>query len=346
MKQLLWAFAACAGLLFVVLMLLTALMSPLGDRLPKSARLAFMGSVMDNLDVYVADLSRGLVVRFTRGETWERYPAWSPDGKYIAYHSGPARQPGCTINYEIFISSLDGRTVRQITGSNLDSFQSAETIINGGIYCAAMPDWSPDGEKIAFHANPAGHWDIFVYNLTTDELTRVTDSLDDDVLFDWAADSKHGVMTTGPSSLMILSWLNTETGEVTPLTSFEALLDENGILMTPSGTLEDWHPTLSPDGTQVVFMSDRSGGANIYTMNTDGTDVKHITDDFYSDSNPIWTTDGRIIFTSDRSGPSRLFSVKPDGSDLRVLFGMDAGFISDGAAWWSPDLVTAAPALN
>lgn len=329
-----------------MLSLLTALMLPLGEALPKSDRLAFMGSVRDNLDVYIADMSRSLVVRFTRLDTWERYPAWSPDGEYIAYHSGPARQPGCTINYEIFISSLDGRTTRQITGSNLDPFQSAETIMNGGLYCAAMPDWSPDGEKIAFHANPAGHWDIFVYNLVTDEITRVTDSLDDDVLFDWAADSQSGVMTTGPLRNMTLSRINVESGEMTPLTRLEDVTDENGIVRTPSGMLEDWHPTFSPDGSQIVFSSDRSGASDIYTINADGTELTKVTDDFYTDSNPIWTTDGRIIFTSDRSGLSRLFSIRPDGTDLRMLFGLNFGFMTDGAAWWSPAMDTGAPPLN
>lgn len=346
MRQLLHLLLMGIGFMFAGLVVSTALMLPLGNGLPKSDRLAFMGSVHENLDIFVADVSRSLIVRFTRSEAWERYPAWSPDGEFIAYHSGPPRQPGCTINYEIFISSLDGRSVRQITGSNLDDFQTFDNTFSETVRCAAMPDWSPDGQKLAFHANPAGQWDIFVYDLVSDELTQVTDGPDDDVLFDWAADGQSGVFASGIGTMMTLNWINVETGVVDPLTSIASVLDTNGFVMTPTGTLEDWHPTLSPDGTQIVFMSNRSGAQDIYVMNADGSNIRNVTNDSYTDTNPVWTGDGNIIFTSDRAGITRLFSVRPNGDDLSMLMGWRFDEMTDGAAWWSPSLDSTAASAN
>jgi Tol biopolymer transport system component len=345
LKQLLRLQLFFTGFVLILLTVSTALMLPLGEQLPKTERLAFMASVGDNDDVYVMDLSRSLIARFTSADTWERFPTWSPDGESLAYHSGPGRQPGCTINYEIFVSSLDGRSTRQITGRNLLPYQTPA--FNGFetsdfIRCAAMPDWSPDGTKIAFHANPAGQWDIFVYDLVTNSLTQVTKSLDDDVLFDWALDSRSGVYATGIGTIMTLNRINIETGELTPLTSFADVMSEDGFVNTPTGTLADWHPTFSPDGSQIVFMSDRDGAQDIYVMDADGTNLRNLTADSFTDTNPVWTADGRIIFTSDRIGVSRLFIIDPDSGDIELLIGWNFPYLLDGAAYWSPAFNTSA----
>jgi TolB protein len=339
LRKLLRLLFVSTGFGFIFLTFSTALMLPLGEQLPTSDRLAFMAEMGDNLDIYVMDVARSLIARLTRTEQWERFPTWSPDGNAIAYHAGPPRQPGCTINYEIFVTSLDGRSVRQITGRNLtpfqvmsfDAFDPAEPI-----RCAAMPDWSPDGEKIAFHANPAGQWDIFVYNLLTNTLTQITESTDDEVLFDWAGNSESGVFASGFGTLMTINWINTVTGVIEPLTSVSDVMTEEGFINTPTGTLSDWHPTFSPDGSKIVFMSDRSGASDIYIMNADGTDVRNITNDSYTDLNPIWTADGKVLFTSDRIGFGRLFTIDPDTGEIELLIGWNFPYIMDGAAYWSP----------
>ena len=66
-------------------------------------------------------------------------------------------------------------------------------------------------------------------------------------------------------------------------------------------------PRFSPDGSRIAFTSDRSGGDNIWIMNTDGSDMRQVTDESFRLLNqPSWSPDGRYIiakkhFTTERS---------------------------------------------
>jgi len=66
-------------------------------------------------------------------------------------------------------------------------------------------------------------------------------------------------------------------------------------------------PRFSPDGKTIIFTSDAGGGDNVWTMNADGSDAKHITkENFRLLNNPVFSPDGEYIvarkhFTSGRS---------------------------------------------
>ena len=58
-------------------------------------------------------------------------------------------------------------------------------------------------------------------------------------------------------------------------------------------------PRYSPDGMQIVFVSDRSGTDNVWTMKADGSDLKLITHEEHAMfTSPIWSSDGRYILVS------------------------------------------------
>lgn len=74
-----------------------------------------------------------------------------------------------------------------------------------------------------------------------------------------------------------------------------------------SGMAWDMQPRFSPDGREIAFTSDRSGGDNIWIMNADGSEPRQLTDEsFRLLNNPAWTPDGEYIaarkhFTKTRS---------------------------------------------
>jgi TolB protein len=78
---------------------------------------------------------------------------------------------------------------------------------------------------------------------------------------------------------------------------------------------------ISPDGSKMVFTSDRTGDYEIYTMNLNGTDVINLTDNPASwDANPCWSPDGsKIVFSSDRAGNLDIYAMDADGKNLTRL---------------------------
>lgn len=89
----------------------------------------------------------------------------------------------------------------------------------------------------------------------------------------------------------------------------------------------DHSPTWSPDGRQIAFHSNRFSDTDIYVMNTDGRNVRRITEGG-KDWRPRWSPDGKqIMFIR---GFDEIYTMNPDGSDIRYITN---GFGPE----WSPD---------
>ena len=64
-----------------------------------------------------------------------------------------------------------------------------------------------------------------------------------------------------------------------------------------TGAATDATPEFSPNGTKIVFRSERDGDPEIYTMNIDGTGVRKLTNNSVYDITPNWSPDGkRVVF--------------------------------------------------
>src|SRR5437867_363020 len=78
-------------------------------------------------------------------------------------------------------------------------------------------------------------------------------------------------------------------------------LDINGGNAVPitSGFSFESQPRFSPDGKQIVYVSDRSGADNVWISNSDGSATKRLTNDANTMfTSPTWTRDGRYILVS------------------------------------------------
>ncbi len=92
------------------------------------------------------------------------------------------------------------------------------------------------------------------------------------------------------------------------------------------------HPALSPDGRQVVYMSEASGNADIYLQRVDGRNAINLTEDSpAADTEPAFSPDGRqIVFRSERGGGG-IFLMGATGESVRRL-----GDLGHNPSW-SPD---------
>lgn len=103
----------------------------------------FTGYLTDRRQhLYVLDLASREVTQLTKGANDEHLPAWSPDGKQIAYVTKRGGDPDRHLNWDIYlIEPRAGAPERRLTrfeGADLDP------------YWESRPAWSPDGQRIAY----------------------------------------------------------------------------------------------------------------------------------------------------------------------------------------------------
>jgi len=84
--------------------------------------------------------------------------------------------------------------------------------------------------------------------------------------------------------------------------------DGSGFQQLTNNNFADIQPHFSPDGSKIVFTSDRDGNEEIYEMNADGTGVTRLTNNSADDESPSFSPDGStIIFDSHRSGDYHIY---------------------------------------
>jgi TolB protein len=90
-----------------------------------------------------------------------------------------------------------------------------------------------------------------------------------------------------------------------------------------------------PGEPHLVFQSNHEGTFQIYTMNSDGSGLRRLTEGPAVNVRPVWSPDGsRIAFTSNRQHIMDVFTMRADGSDQRNLTNHPE---IDAFPHWSPD---------
>jgi hypothetical protein len=216
-----------------------------------------------SVDLYVADATTGRIVRKLTSTASDPHVAsiqfiyssgtWDHTSRRLAVATVTEGRPTITI-----FDVPSGRTERELPLSTVDE------ILN--------PTWSPDGQAIAFTGLSQGLTDLFLYDLTTSTVRRLTNDAYGDLQPAWSPDGRTlafvtdrfstdlPALATAPSRLALL---DAQTGTVTSLPSFA---DANSV-----------NPQWSPDGRSLYFISSPDGIPNVFRLTISNGDIVQLT---------------------------------------------------------------------
>ncbi len=219
-------------------------------------------------------------------------PAFSPDGKSIAYAVSNADEFPA-----IYIMNADGTGDRKLVENTTSSTSSGESIA-----------WGPDGSgiyytKIEVTRNTDIYNDIYYYDLRKNKEVRITDGLRARDPFP-SPDNKKLVFVTnklGKNRLGVLDLASAQnrTAGISDIT-----------WLTEESDNQFETPRFNPDGSLIVVGVWQSGGyKDIWVLDRQGNKVEELMHDRAIDGNATWSPDGKVIyFSSDRTGIFNLFA--------------------------------------
>jgi len=275
----------------------------------KTLAYAMQASQHEPSGIFILDIESGKARRLTKVDydSEQRAPAFSPDGKSIAYAACHGGISDCAL----YLLELKDGGVSSPRERRLVSTTGRPVSIA----------WTRDGNRLVTgeYLINTGSFQLSFYRLPSPE-------------------KPEEFIAAGNSLFPAVSSIGNRLAYSRRHADFDIyLLSDNQVVRSPiSSTLLDLNPQFSPDGTKIVFASTRSGTMEIWVANRDGTSAVRLTTSRGSGS-PRWSPDGKwIVF--DRmveNGDWNVMVMDSSGGKLRAIASGPAneklpGFSRDG----------------
>ncbi|MEM9172908.1 MAG: Tol-Pal system beta propeller repeat protein TolB [Pseudomonadota bacterium] len=205
-------------------------------------------------------------------------PAWSPDGRQLAYVSFESGQAA------VFVQSL--RTGRRERVSQRPGVNNA-------------PAWSPDGRRLALTLSDAdGNLDVYVLQLRGKKLTRLTERRSIDTEPSWSSDGQRVFFTSDRGGAPQVYQVPANGGDVSRV-SFEGRYNAR--------------PRVSADGRLLAMVHDDRGNFRVAVQDLQ-TDALQVLSNGYLDESPSFAPNSaQLIYATRRDGKGVLETVSVDG---------------------------------
>ena len=234
----------------VLFTLLMALLITLARHAPadatKIAYLTMRGETFRyDLKVMNADGKKNITL--TKGQASDFSPAWSPDGRQIAFASDRDR------DFEIYVMDTKGDNTIQLT-NNLHTID-------------LEPSWAPDGRQIAFASKKNSIYDVYIMNADGSNPVNLTQNPRTDRSPSWSPDGRQIIFASTRNLGIFDVFVMNADGS-------------NPINLTQNPARDDWYPSWSPNGEKITFASARDDDFEIYLMDSDGDNIIQLTSIF------------------------------------------------------------------
>jgi Tol biopolymer transport system component len=224
-------------------------------------QIGFVSDRLNGWNFYVMDAKGRQPEAITHKQDLRiEYPKWSRDGKYIA----ASLAEGCTVtatvcNYDIYVINADGTNFENLTHTTASEF---------------VPEWSPDGQHIAFESDRDGDYEIYVMDRDGSNLVQLTHNTGFDGFPRFSPDGTELAFTTdregGDWDIFIM---NADGSDARPVTQ---------------NITSEYDESWSPDGNWLVYVSVSDGDDEIFIIDINGQNQRRLTHNAFKDAAPIW----------------------------------------------------------
>lgn len=272
-------------------------------RLGDVDRLALIRSVLVALALvfltgFVAVAASSPIRQLTNASGTNVRPAWSPDGKQIAFQSnrdGPFR---------VYVMNADGSNVRQLTTGDADE---------------RHPAWSPDGKRIAVDSGDVQKREIWVIDVASRARTQVTRLGAIATFPSWSPDGTRLAFYVYRSGVMDV-WLAGADGSAPTQLTREHASERN-----QQCTFACHSVAWSPDGGRLAFSDGEHARVLLMaSLAAAGTAPTRISPDGERSHFPVFLADGRLVYVTEHISQDQsytdLWTVMPEASTEREAF--------------------------
>ena len=248
-----------------------------------ASKIAFVSNHSGNKEIYSCEFDGHNPQQLTRDHSISLFPAWSYNGRHLAYTSYKGGKP------DLYIK-------------NLAEMQETSVVKKG---ISITPAWVPDKFELAATLSFSGDQEIYLLTGTGKIIKRLTRMRGSDLSPTWSPDGKK------------LAFVYARSGN--PQIYIKDLVTDKVKRLTYQGNYNT-QPSWSPRGDKIAYSSFTGGRHNIHIIDVEGLEPLQLTNDSGDNEAPSWSPDGSMIaFSSNREGPFRIFVMTAFGTDQRRL---------------------------